>query len=150
MTHLSYQTGYTLREYSSQLAHPDFICVQGILRSACASAQSDLSIPWAYIQSGRINESSLSAWRCIASLITHRVRRFWSDCVFGQADLNLRWQHLQPCRECRIMAQMPSLRQQGLRPLNRKYLMTYANSIVLQQAACASAQFNLCLQCSVT
>ena len=32
--------------------------------------------------------------------------KFWSDCVYAQADLNLRWSHKSYCRFCRALAQM--------------------------------------------
>ena len=42
------------------------------------------------------SESSLSAWRNIGSLATHR-RLDWSDWADAQADLSLRWAHMSCC-----------------------------------------------------
>ena len=46
-------------------------------------------------------ESSLSAWRSIESLSTHRVySEDWSDRAYAQADLSLRWAHRSFCWFC--------------------------------------------------
>ena len=47
------------------------------------------------------SESSLSTWRRFRSLATDSEPcDDWSDCVDAQADLTLRWAHMQSCRKC--------------------------------------------------
>ena len=56
------------------------MCAQRRLRSAWASSQSD--------------QSSLSAWRKLGSLVNHWARsEDWSDWADAQADQSLRWPH---------------------------------------------------------
>ena len=59
------------------------------------------------------SESSLSAWRCLGSLSTHRrsvQRRLWSDWV--DADQRLRWVHMSFCWFCHAAAHFHSDRCQ--------------------------------------
>ena len=67
----------------------DSLCAQWRLSSASASAHAD--------------QSSLPVWRRFGSLAI--LRRLWSDCVDAQADLSLRWAHMQSCRKCCVPAQ---------------------------------------------
>ena len=68
------------------------LCAQRILRSAWASAH------W--------SESSLSAWRNIGSSAAHWAHREdWSDWVYAQADLSLRWAQKPFCWFCHEMSQ---------------------------------------------
>ena len=67
------------------------MCTQWRLRSAWASAQAD--------------QSSLSAWRKLGSLATHWAHsEDWSDWADVQADLSLRWVHMQFWRFCHALA----------------------------------------------
>ena len=52
-------------------------------------------------------ESSLSIWRRFQPSATESARwRLWSDFANAQADLSLRWAHMQSCRKCYAAAEI--------------------------------------------
>ena len=64
---------------------PSDICSKRRLKSACASSQSDQSLRCPH-------EKTLHPWFMIQKCAQWG---FWSDCTNAQADLNLRWAHVQ-------------------------------------------------------
>ena len=76
----------------SQHLLQDCVCAQRWLRSACAAAQSDQSLRCP-------PEDALGPW-----LPQSVLRRLLSDCAEAQADLSIRFAHMQFCRKCCVPA----------------------------------------------